>query len=98
MLSGGELRAVPEEVRKQLTVLHNFADVPGFVLAATPRLDPALLGALRGALMEFASAAEEGRAFFAASGFTGMVEASAASMAALEPYVAETRRQFALAP
>jgi phosphonate transport system substrate-binding protein len=95
MLSGGEFRAVPEEVRNRLAVFVNFADVPGFVLAATPRLDAATVAQLRRALAEFAGGADEGRAFFAATGFSGMAPTSAASMDALDVFTADTRRLFA---
>jgi phosphonate transport system substrate-binding protein len=95
MLSGGEFRAIPEDIRSQLQLLVNFADVPGFIVAASPRLTPAQAQAAKQALLEFAGGSDEGKAFFAATGFTAMGEINAATLEQLDLYVADTRRMFA---
>jgi phosphonate transport system substrate-binding protein len=97
MLSGGEFRAIPEDVRSQLQVLVNFADVPGFIVAASPRLAPAPVLSLKQALLDFGAGSDEGKAFFAATGFAAMVEVSAPLLEALDTYSADTRRLFAAA-
>jgi phosphonate transport system substrate-binding protein len=98
LLSDVELRAVPDDIRADLQVVQHFADAPGFVVAASPRLAPALQALLRQAWLELGSGSDDGRAFFALSGIGGIAEAGPVLMAALDPVLPETRRLFAPPP
>jgi phosphonate transport system substrate-binding protein len=95
MLSGGEFRAIPEDIRGQLQVLVNFADVPSFIVIASPKLPPTQAATVKQALLDLSAGSDEGKAFFAASGFTAMTEATPALMEQLDVYAADTRRLFA---
>jgi phosphonate transport system substrate-binding protein len=97
MLSGGEFRAIPEPVRAQITLLNHFAEVPGFVVLASPRLAAAERQALQQQWLAFGAGAEEGKAFFAASGFTGIREVPAGMMENMDSYADATRRSLAVA-
>lgn len=92
MLSGGEYRAIPDAIKSQLQVLATFAEVAGFVVLASPKLAAAEARAIKEHLIRFAADSDEGRAFFANSGFTGMREPAAGLMESMDPYVEATRR------
>jgi phosphonate transport system substrate-binding protein len=92
MLSGGEYRAIPEAVKAQLQVLTTFAEVAGFVVLASPKFSAAEGRAIKDHLQNFAAGSEEGKAFFASSGFTGMREPAVGVMESMDPYVESTRR------
>ncbi|MGJ9419872.1 phosphate/phosphite/phosphonate ABC transporter substrate-binding protein [Massilia sp. CMS3.1] len=91
MLSGGEYRAIPGPIKEQLQVLATFAEVPGFVVLASPRLAPALVNAIKEALLRFAGGTPEGTAFFAATGFSAIRELPPGLMASMDPYVGTTK-------
>ena len=95
MLSGGEYRVIPETMRSQLQVLLSFADVPGFVLMASPRLGAAQARSIQEHLLAFAAASDEGKAFFTSTGFTAMTEPAPGLMQSLHAYVAATRQLMA---
>jgi phosphonate transport system substrate-binding protein len=95
LLSGGEFRAIPEALRTQITVLTTFAEVPGFVVLANPRMPAAERQALQAQWLAFGAGSEEGKAFFAASGFTGIREVPAGLMESMDAYVESTRRVLA---
>lgn len=92
MLSGGEYRAIPDGTKAQLQVMITFAEVPGFIVMASPKLPVAEVKALKGHLLAFATSSDEGKAFFAATGFTGMSEPATGLMESLDPFVEATRR------
>jgi phosphonate transport system substrate-binding protein len=92
LVSGGEFRAIPDAVKAQLQILTTFAEVPGFIVMASPRVAAADAAALKALLLKFAGGSEEGKAFFAATGFTGMQEPAAGLMESLDPYVEATRK------
>lgn len=93
--SGGEFRAIPETLRSQLQVVNTFAEVPGFVVLASPKLAAAQARAVQEQLLHFAAGSEEGKAFFASTGFGGMRETTAALMESMDPYLAATRQVMA---
>lgn len=95
MLSGGEFRAIPEATRTQLTALTTFAEVPGFILMASPRMGAEETRALKNHLLAFAGGSDEGKAFFAATGFSGMREPAAGLMESMDAYAEATRRVLA---
>lgn len=92
MLSGGEYRAIPDAVKARLQVLTSFAEVPGFVVLANPKLAASEVRGLKDQLLRFADDSAEGRAFFASSGFSGIRELPAGTMESMDPYVEATRR------
>lgn len=95
LLSGGELRAIPDNVKAQLQVLTTFAEVPGFVVMASPKVLAADVLALKASLRSFADVSDEGKAFFASTGFAGMRELAAGLLESMDPYVAGTRMVMA---
>jgi phosphonate transport system substrate-binding protein len=92
MLSGGEYRAIPDVIKTQLQVLTTFAEVAGFIVLASPRLAAAEAGAIKDRLRNFADDSNEGKAFFASSGFSGMREPVAGLMESMDQYVEATRK------
>ena len=92
VLSGGEFRAIPEAVRSQLQVVSTFAELPGFVLMASPRLDAVLRRRLHETLLRFGSGSEEGRQFFQRTGFQALVAVEPGLMDGLQGVVEATRR------
>lgn len=94
LMSGGELRAVPQPLRDRLTVLQSLGEVKAFIVLANRRLGPAERGALRAALLEFSGAPEFGE-FSAATGFKGMDAIDEAELRALDALLPETRRMLA---
>ena len=96
LLSGGEFRAMPDALRAQLQVLTTFAEVPGFVVLASPRLDLGAAREMKALWLMFASGSDEGKAFFAASGFSGMRELPAGLMESMDTDVDATRRALAV--
>jgi phosphonate transport system substrate-binding protein len=95
ILSGGEYRAIPEAVMARLQVLTTFAEVPGFVVLASPRLPAAEARAVKEHLLTFSAGSAEGKAFFAASGFTGMRELPPGLMESMDAYLGATRKVMA---
>lgn len=94
MLSGGEFRAIPENVKAQLEILVTFAEVPGFVVLASPKLSSAETSAIKQKLLQFANGSEEGKAFFASSGFTSIREPSSGLMDSMDPFLETTRQMM----
>jgi phosphonate transport system substrate-binding protein len=94
MLSGGEYRAIPDAIRAQLQVFSIFAEVAGFVVMASPKLLAADARAIKEHLLRFATGSDEGKAFFASSGFTAMREPAAGLMESMEPFAEPTRRML----
>jgi phosphonate transport system substrate-binding protein len=91
MLSGGEYRAIPEPIKEQLQLVTTFAEVPGFIVLASPRLAAGLAETIKQELLRFSAGSPEGKAFFAATGFTAMRELPAGLMASMDPYVGTTK-------
>ena len=94
MLSGGEYRAIPDAIKGQLQILTTFAEVAGFVVMASPKLSAADARAIKEHLLRFATTSEEGKAFFAGSGFTAIREPAVGLMESMDPFVESTRRML----
>jgi phosphonate transport system substrate-binding protein len=92
MVSGGEYRAIPDAIKAQLQVLTTFAEVPGFLVMASPRMPAADARAFKEQMLHFATGSDEGKAFFASSGFTAMREPAAGLMESMDPFADTTRR------
>jgi phosphonate transport system substrate-binding protein len=92
LLSSGEFRATPDAVKSQFEVMTAFAEVPGFVVLASPRLPAAAVQSLKAQLLAFANSAAEGKTFFGNTGFTGMSELPASVMTSMDAFVDATRK------
>ena len=77
-----------------IPLLTVFAEVPGFVALASPRLMGPRSDALKAHLLGFANGSEEGKAFFASTGFVAMREVAPGLMESMDQYVAATRRML----
>ena len=95
MLSGGEYRAIPNAIKEQLQVMTTFAEVPGFVVLANPRLSPELVQSVKQEWLNFSNGSPEGQAFFASTGFTAIRELPPGLMASMDPYVTATKALMA---
>lgn len=95
MLSSGEYRAIPSAIKEHIKILTTFAEVPGFVVLANPRLSAALVQTIKAEWLDFSNGSPEGKAFFAATGFTAMRELPPGLMPSMDPYLAETRSLMA---
>jgi phosphonate transport system substrate-binding protein len=92
MLSGGEYRAIPDAIKAQLQVLSIFAEVPGFAVMSSPKLSAVDARAIKEHLLRFAAGSDEGKAFFASSGFTAIREPAAGLMESMDLFTESTRR------
>lgn len=93
MLSSGEFRQIPDAHRRELHVFTVFAEVPSFVWLANRRLPAAVVAAVKSKLVAMPST-DEGRQFLAATGIQGWREIGEADLAALDPFLPETRRML----
>jgi phosphonate transport system substrate-binding protein len=94
IISGGEYRAIPDPIKAQLQVVTTFAEVAGFVFLASPRLSGAQAQAIKAQLKRFASSSDEGKSFFASSGFNDLTEPEPGLMESMDPYVEATRQSL----
>ncbi len=92
ILSGGEFRAIPETQRAQLKLHTQFAEVPGFVVMANPRLGSERQDALRRQLMALTPETEDGRIFFTGTGFTGIRPVPTGLLESMDAFSDATRR------
>lgn len=92
MLSGGEYRAIPAAIKPQVQIVTAFAEVPGFVVLANPRLPATEVQAIKDLLLRFAASSDEGKAFFASTGFNAMNEPATGLMESMDRYVGATRK------
>lgn len=96
LLSNGEFRATPDAVKPQFEIMTTIAELPSFVVMASPRLAAPVQQALKRQLLAFANGSAEGRAFFANTGLEGIVEVPPGVMASMNPYLELTRRALAV--
>lgn len=94
VLSAGEFRMIPEDIRRQLKIVQTLTEVPGFIVLASPRLDADDLDHLRKALATF-PASSEGQRFAELTGFTGLTAVDAALMKSLDVHLPDARRLVA---
>jgi phosphonate transport system substrate-binding protein len=99
MLSAGEFRAIPTDVRSQLRVFTEFAEVPGFLLVACPRVIPEQARLIKSQLLAFVQApSADGAAFLAATGFSGVREVQPAVLESMDIYMKVTREMLVKTP
>jgi len=95
LISDGELRSMPEVVRDRLRTWTAFAEVPGFMILASARVDAAMLRQFRQHLLAFADASPaEAAAFMRATGFTGIREIAPGVLQSMDVYVHATREKL----
>ncbi|MBI3637680.1 MAG: phosphate/phosphite/phosphonate ABC transporter substrate-binding protein [Candidatus Rokubacteria bacterium] len=97
MLSTGEYRQVPEQHKAKINIFTSFGEVPSFTMLANGKLPAADASALRAAFARF-EASEDGKKFFAASGFEGFAEVKGGELSALDPFLQETRKMMGPRP
>jgi phosphonate transport system substrate-binding protein len=91
MLSSGEYKAIPEPVKAQISLLTSFGEVPGFLVMTSPKVTKAKSDEFKQQMLAFAERADEGKQFFASTGFTGITEITAGTLESMDPYLARTR-------
>jgi phosphonate transport system substrate-binding protein len=96
LLSGGEFRATPDAVKPQFDIMTTIAELPSFVVMASPRLAVPVQQALKAQLLAFANGSAEGKAFFGNTGFTGIGEVPTGALASMDPYLELTRKALAV--
>lgn len=90
MMSMGEFRAIGEDTRMTLKVVTEFAKVPGFLVMAGPQLVAAERQQLKSLILQF-PATEDGKKFFALSGFANIRDVTAAELTPLDAFAESTR-------
>jgi phosphonate transport system substrate-binding protein len=95
IMSGGEFRAKPESVRKLLRVVGEITQLPGFLVMANPQLPESEKQRLKTLILAFPQT-EEGRRFFALSGFSNIRPVLESELKGLDPYVEQTRKGLGL--
>jgi phosphonate transport system substrate-binding protein len=92
ILSNGEFRQIPEDERKRLKVVEEFARIPNFIVLAHPRLGKETIERLGGQLRGFLADKDDGASFAKATGIGNITSATEAVLRELDPHVDETRR------
>jgi phosphonate transport system substrate-binding protein len=99
MLSATEFRAIPDELRRQLQVLAEFADLPGLLMMVCPRIVPDQARLIKTQLLSFAQApSADSAAFLAATGFYGMREVPQSVLESMDIYMKVTREMLVKTP
>ena len=95
IMSGGEFRAKPESMRKMLRVVGEITQLPGFLVMVNPRVPESEKQRLKALILAFPQT-EDGRRFFALSGFTNIRPVIESELKGLDPYVEQTRKGLGL--
>jgi hypothetical protein len=99
MLSATEFRAIADEQRRQLQVLTEFAELPGLLMMACPRVVPEQARLIKAQLRAFAQASSaDSAAFLAATGFNGMREVPQSVLESMDVYAKVTREMLVKSP
>lgn len=96
MLSSGEYKAIPEPIKAQITLLTSFGEVPGFLVMTSPKVTQAKSDEFKQHMLTFAERSEEGKQFFAGTGFAGITEISPGTLESMDPYLARTRSSLVM--
>ena len=97
IMSMGEFRAKPEALRQNLRIVHEFARLPGFYVMGNPKLPATLRQRLRSLMLQF-PATDDGKRFFALSGFANIREITEADLKFVDPFNDITRKALNLRP
>lgn len=96
MLSSGEYKAIPEPIKAQISLLTSFGEVPGFLVMTSPNVTRAKSDEFKQQMLAFAERADEGKQFFASTGFTGITEITPGTLESMDPYLARTRASLVM--
>jgi phosphonate transport system substrate-binding protein len=91
ILSMGEFRAHPDNLRAQLSIVSTMAEVASFLVCVAKDVDAERTAQIRSALLAFAQNSEEGKLFFQRTGFKGIVAVNERDLNGLNLYVDKTR-------
>lgn len=91
IMSMGEFRAKPEAMRNTLRVVTEIAKLPGFLVMANPGLPAAELKRLKTLILAFPQT-DEGKKFFALSGFANIREVTEPELKTLDAFNDITRQ------
>ena len=91
IMSMGEFRAKPEAMRNTLRVVTEIAKLPGFLVMANPGLPAAELKRLKTLILAFPQT-DEGKKFFALSGFANIREVTELELKTLDAFNDSTRQ------
>ena len=91
IMSMGEFRAKPEAMRNTLRVVTEIAKLPGFLVMANPGLPAAELKRLKTLILAFPQT-DEGKKFFALSGFANIREVTEPELKTLDAFNDSTRQ------
>lgn len=97
LCSNGEFKNIPENVRNQLDIFAQVADVSAFIVLTNPKMNMQEAQEIRVAFSKFLPATEDGKKFTALTGITGMLALKDIDVHALDAYLDETRRMSAAA-
>lgn len=91
IMSMGEFRAKPEAMRNTLRIVTEIAKLPGFLVMANPGLPAAELKRLKTLILAFPQT-DEGKKFFALSGFANIREVTEPELKTLDAFNDITRQ------
>ena len=91
IMSMGEFRAKPEAMRNTLRIVTEIAKLPGFLVMANPGLPAAELKRLKTLILAFPQT-DEGKKFFALSGFANIREVTEPELKTLDAFNDSTRQ------
>lgn len=94
IMSLGEFRAKPEAMRNTLRIVTEIAKLPGFLVMANPGLPAAELQRLKTLILTFPQT-EEGKKFFALSGFANIRDVGEPELKTLDAFNDVTRKGLA---
>jgi phosphonate transport system substrate-binding protein len=97
LASNGEFKNIPENVRNQLDIFAQVADVSAFIVLTNPKLEKSDAQEVRTAFSKFLAGTEDGKKFTSLTGITGMLAPKDIDVQALDAYLDETRRLSAAA-
>jgi phosphonate transport system substrate-binding protein len=91
IMSLGEFNAKPDAMRKTLRIVTEMATLPGFLVMANPNLPRAQRQRLKQLILAFPQT-DDGKKFFALTGFNNIREVSESDLKQLDDVVSETRK------
>jgi phosphonate transport system substrate-binding protein len=92
ILSMGEFNAHPQAIRDQLKIVQIFAEVPSFVVMASPSISSELLSTFAKQLGEFSELSADGKLFEERTGFKIKGTVNDKDLTAMDAFVEKTRR------
>lgn len=91
IMSMGEFKSHPAEIREQLRIHTSFKEVPGFFVLLSPAVSADHENRIREALLEFSQSSDAGKQFFERSGFKAIVAIDERELTRLDAFNQQTR-------